>query len=62
MGRPDGKSHLEDLDVNGRIILKWIFKKLDGCHDWIALFEDRESWWAVVNSVMHLREGNFLSS
>ena len=29
VGRPDGKNHLEDLCVDGRI-LKWIFKKWDG--------------------------------
>ena len=32
-----GRDHLEDLDVDGRIILKCILKKLFGCVDWIDL-------------------------
>ena len=26
-GKPEGKSHLEDRGVDGRIILRWIFRK-----------------------------------
>jgi hypothetical protein len=33
---------LEDLGVDGRIIIKWIFKELDGGMNWIALAQDRD--------------------
>jgi hypothetical protein len=29
VGKPEGKSHLEDPDVDGRIILRLIFSKWD---------------------------------
>jgi hypothetical protein len=32
VGRPEGRRPLKDPDVDGRIILKWIFKKWDGEH------------------------------
>jgi hypothetical protein len=32
VGKPEGRNHLEDPDVDGRIILKWIFERLDGGH------------------------------
>jgi hypothetical protein len=48
--------HLGDPDVVGSIILKWIFKKLDGGGgmDWIELAQDRDRWRAFVNAVMNL--------
>jgi len=39
MGRRD---HLEELDVDGRIILQWIFKTWDGEGVWIELIWLRE--------------------
>ena len=36
-GRSEGKNHLEDLNVDGRIILKYTFKKWEGGMDWIGL-------------------------
>jgi hypothetical protein len=50
------RDHLEDLGVDGRIILIFISKKLDGMGiDWIGLAEDRDRWRALVNAVMNLR-------
>jgi hypothetical protein len=51
VGRPEGK---RALDVNGMIILEWIFKKGDGGGvDWIDLAQDRGTWRAVVNTAMN---------
>ena len=34
---PEGKIHLEDPGVDGRIILRWIFRKWEVCIEWIDL-------------------------
>jgi hypothetical protein len=48
--------HLEDPGVDGRIILKGIFKKWDrGGMDWIDMAQDRDMWRALVSAVMNLR-------
>jgi len=56
MGKPEGRNHLEDPGVDGRIILRWIFRKWDGgCMDWIDLAQDRDRWLFLVNAVMNFR-------
>ena len=47
-GRPEEKNHLEDLGVDGRKIVKWIFKM------WIDLAQDRDRSRALVNAVMNI--------
>ena len=50
--------HLVDPGIDGRKILKWLFKKGDwGGWDmgWIELAQNRDSWRALVNAVMNLR-------
>ena len=50
------RDHLGDPDVDGRIILRWIFRKWDlGGKDWIELAQDRGRWRALVSAVMNHR-------
>jgi hypothetical protein len=49
------RGYLEDLGVNGSIILKRIFNKCDGGMDWIYLAKHKDRWWAVVNAVMNVQ-------
>jgi hypothetical protein len=53
--------HQVELDVGSRIILSWILKKWNGM-DWIPLAQDREQWMTLVNMVLNLRVGKFLSN
>jgi len=46
---------LEDLGVDGRIILRWIFRKWVGRKDWIDVAQDRVRWRALVNAAMNFR-------
>ena len=54
-GETCGKDILEDACVDGRIILRWIFRKWVEGMDWIYLAQDRNSWRALLNAVMDLR-------
>jgi hypothetical protein len=55
MGKPEGKRPL------GRPKRRWDGIRMDlreinwGSVDWIQLAQDRDRWWAVVNTVMNLR-------
>jgi hypothetical protein len=46
---------LEGPGVDGRVILKWIFRKCDGGMDWIELAQNREGWRALVKAAMNLQ-------
>jgi hypothetical protein len=47
-------NYLGDPGVNGRIILKLILEKWDGCMKWIDLSQDRDRWGALLNAVMNI--------
>ena len=51
-----GGDHVQDPGVDGRIILRWIFKKEVGwgVMDWIDLAQDRDRWRELVNAEMNL--------
>ena len=47
------RDHFEDPGIDGRIILRWIFRKWDGAVDWIDLADDRDRWRALVSTIMN---------
>ena len=55
MGTLTERAHLEDQSVNGRTILKRIFKNCDGNVDWINVAEDEDRCRALANALMNLR-------
>jgi len=45
------RDHWGDPDVDGKIILRWIFGKWEG----VELAQDRDRWRALANTVMNFR-------
>jgi hypothetical protein len=49
------RGHLDDLGLDERITLRWVFRKLDGGMDWINLAQDRDRCRAFADVVVNLR-------
>jgi hypothetical protein len=51
-----GRDYSEDMGVDGNIILEWIFTYIRReVVKWIHLLQERDQWWALVNTEMNLR-------
>jgi hypothetical protein len=48
------RDHWGDPGVDGKIILRWIFRMWD-VGIWTRLAQDTDRWRALVNAVMNLR-------
>jgi hypothetical protein len=51
-GKVRERDNFEELGIDGRTILKRIFKKWDRGMDWIDLARGGNSWRALLNVVM----------
>ena len=49
------RDHLEKPGVDGKIKLRWIFRKWNGSVEWIGLAQDRDKWRVLVKWVMNFR-------
>ena len=56
VGKLRERDHMGDPGIDGRIILRWIFRKWDvGGMNWIELAQDNDRWRALVTAVMNIR-------
>jgi hypothetical protein len=55
VGKPEGKRHLEDPGVDGKIILMCFQEVGCGVVEWLELAQDRGRWLALVTAVKNLR-------
>jgi len=66
VGKPEGKRPLEDPGLDGRIILRWVFRKWDvGAwtgSSWLRIRTDDEYCECVNEAVNFLTNRNRLSS
>jgi hypothetical protein len=53
VGKPEGKSHWGDPDVDGRIKMD-LQEVGGGCGDWMELAQDRDRWRALVSTLRNL--------
>ena len=55
VAKPEEKDYLEDLGVDERIILKWVFNKYDAGADQTDLGRNRDKRRALANAETKLR-------
>jgi hypothetical protein len=59
--------HFVGIGLDGRIILRWIFRKWDVVHGLDNLAQEKDWWWAalvnpVINPWVSLKTGSFLTT
>jgi len=64
VGKPEGKGHWGDQDVDGRIILRWIFRKLEGVMGtgwgWLRIRTGGGHLWVWCGTFRFHKCGEFL--
>jgi hypothetical protein len=49
------RGHLEDPGVDGRIVLRWAFRKWNRGIDCVDLAQERDRWREMENAIVYLR-------
>jgi hypothetical protein len=55
LGNVSERDQLVDIGVDGRIILRLVFKKWDSGHVLIYMVQNTNKWQAVFNAVMNIQ-------